>query len=109
MKRTGLDLVEETGSFVMPGDEFQIPDGDSSKLILGPGLKLINNRGAEGGRIVACKPGVLTKIKGNTFFVLVKAKQVNIGELIILSCLFLVSYLLFLYSMTLTRRTIFWV
>lgn len=81
MKQQGLNLVEHVGQLVMPGDEFSMPQ-DLSKLILGPGLKLITDRRStweEGGvgTILACKPGVLAKVKGNTFFVEVKSKQVH--------------------------------
>lgn len=86
LQRGGLVLANTVGELVMPGDQFRHP-GDLPKLVLGPGLKLLppprttspndQKGGGSGGRIVATKPGVLRTLKGHTFFVEMKAKQVG--------------------------------
>jgi hypothetical protein len=83
MKRSGLSLQDTIGSLVLPGDEFLFPSGGSGdKVIIGPGLKLIQGKVGldnelSADRILACKAGTLAKIKNNTYLVELKTKSVS--------------------------------
>jgi len=75
MKRIKLELNDEIGNLFMPGDEFCIPK-DSSKIILGPGLRSVTDkRTNELKTIIVCKAGLLRKAKPNTFFLEMKTRS----------------------------------
>lgn len=77
LQRKGLDLNGEQGCVIMPGDEFQVPK-ESTKLVLGPGLRSILDPGTkELKTVVACKAGILKKAKPNTFFIELKTRSVS--------------------------------
>lgn len=83
-KRWDLVLEDMVGDFVMPGDEFSYESfsSASSKVTLGPGLKLLpscpDGSGSRQGRVVACKAGIVRKVKGNVFFIEFKSNQYDV-------------------------------
>jgi hypothetical protein len=112
MKRRGLVMAQTEGKLVMPGDEFLKPT-DQTKIVLGPGLKLILAPGetemGSGGRILACKSGILRRVKGNTYFVELKSKQASIFNYEGFSTCFNNNYVLtFCCSTIPTKKTMCW-
>lgn len=59
-------MMHRLGDLVMPGDEINLDSSEltkSSKMLLGPGLYL------NGGKVVACKAGILKQKSTNLFWV----------------------------------------
>ncbi len=78
LQRKNLDLNGEQGCVIMPGDEFLMPK-ESTKLVLGPGLRSVLDPGTkELKSVVACKAGILKKAKPNTFFIEMKTRSVSL-------------------------------
>ena len=76
LKRKDLNLEEQVGSVLMPGDEFVRPTGGT--VTVGPGLKFLPAvDGVRKDSIVVCKPGILAKRKPNVYYMEVRQRNVS--------------------------------